>query len=596
MTANSINERIARVREIMGQIGINAFVVMSDDPHGSEYPANHWKFREFLSGFNGSAGTLVITTHHACLWTDSRYFIQAEKQIRGTQIELFKSGNPNVPDYITYLTDVVPSGGIVGFDGFTIPYNTCREIRKKLAEFGIGINYKVSIIDDIFAPREALPQDDIIEVDPSISGETRLEKVERLRALMLKNNITHYLATALDDIAWLTNLRGNDIEYNPVFYAYMIITPTEEHLYVDPHKLTAIVSKRLMEDGIKLSLYDHFEKNLGNLPEDARVFFDPATINTRMAVALPKNVIRIEGNSLIGLMKSQKTSEEINHMYASHVRDGIALVRFHRWLEEAVGKKRLTELDVAEKLKEFRQQNEQFMSESFESISAYGSNAAIVHYSPSIESNAEIKPEGLLLLDTGAQYADGTTDITRTIALGPVTDEARKDYTLVLKGHIALAKARFPEGTRGVQLDILARMAMWNEGLDYGHGTGHGVGFCLNVHEGPQRISKSDNGAEIRIGMITSNEPGLYREGKHGIRIENLVVCEPDIKTPFGNFLRFRTITLCPIDTKPIIVEMLTESERKWINNYHLMVRATLVDLLTDEADKKWLIKATEEI
>lgn len=596
MAAININDKIATVRELMEQRNLDALVVMTEDPHGSEYPAKYWKFREFLTGFNGSAGTLVITAKHACLWTDSRYYIQATKQLRNTCIELFKYGLPNVPDYVTYLTDVLPSESTVGVDGFTISYEKCRNMKKKLAEFGIKIDYKVDIIDEIFAPREPLPNDEVIEVDPTIAGLTRMQKVEQLRETMRKNNVTHYIATALDDIAWISNLRGNDIEYNPVFYAYMIISLDDVNLYIDPHKLTSAVSHRLMEDGFKLSLYDHFEKNLGSIPANSRVFFDPFTANTRIIQAIPKHAQRIEGRSCIELMKSQKSPDEINHIYSSMIRDGVALVKFLHWLEDNVGKQRLTELDVAQKLIDFRSEHNLYMSESFEPISAYGSNAAIVHYSPSLEGCAELKPEGLLLLDTGAQYADGTTDITRTIPLGPVSNEAKKDYTLVLKGHIALANAMFPEGTRGVQLDILARQALWQVGEDYGHGTGHGVGYCLNVHEGPQRIAKTDNGVELRAGMITSNEPGVYREGKHGIRIENLVVCEPACETEFGKFLKFRTLTLCPIDTRPILVDLLTDSEKKWLNNYHRMVRATLIELLNEESDKQWLIKATDEI
>ncbi|MCQ2203829.1 MAG: aminopeptidase P family protein [Bacteroidales bacterium] len=590
------NEKIICVREEMKRRGIDALIVLTEDPHGSEYPANHWKFREFLSGFNGSAGVMVVTNDHAGLWVDSRYYIQGEKQLRGSSIELFKVGQPNVPDYVTYLTNILPSESVVGVDGFTMPLATYRKVKKELAKFGIVLNYKVDIIDEVYAPREELPTDEVIEMDPSIAGLNRLQKVEALRKVMLENNVTHYIASALDDIAWLTNLRGNDVEYCPVFYAYMIITATEEHLYIDPHKLSSVISKRLDEDGVKLSLYDHFEKNISNLPSDARVFIDTNSLNARIALSLPKEVVRVEDSSYIGKLKAIKSPDELNHIYASHVRDGIAMVKFLHWLDDNIGKARLTELDVAAKLRDFRAQNHLFVSESFESIAAYGSNSAIVHYSPSIESNAELKPEGFLLLDTGAQYADGTTDITRTIALGELTEEACKDYTLVLKGHIALATVRFPYGTRGVQLDTMARMHLWREGEDYGHGTGHGVGFCLNVHEGPQRISKTDNGVVIEPGMVTSNEPGVYREGKHGVRIENLIACVDDVDTEFGKFLRFRTITLCPIDVRPIVVSMLTEGERKWLNDYHRKVRATLIELLADSSDREWLDKVTKEI
>lgn len=592
----TVNEKIIRVRELMSQRGLDAYLVLTGDPHGSEYPAEYWKTREFLSGFNGSAGTLLVTANHAGLWVDSRYYIQAELQTKESCIEVFKMGLPHIPDYIQYLTETLPSGSVLGVDGFTLPYDIYKQMKKRCSSFGIKIDHTADIINDIFAPRQDLPLDEVIEMDPTIAGLNRLQKVDLVRQWMLKNNISHYIATGLDNIAWLTNLRGTDIEYNPVFYAYMIITQDTENLYINPHKLTSVISHRLDEDGFKVSHYDHFEKNLKNIPGGSVVYYDPKTTNTRVVMSLPSTVRKIEQNSYISHLKGCKTNDEINHIYACHVRDGVALVKFLRWLDETVGKEPLTELSIAAKLLEKRKENQLFMSESFAPISAYGSNAAIVHYSPTPESNAQVNPQGLLLLDTGAQYADGTTDITRTIALGPLSDDARRDYTLVLKGHIALARARFPQGTRGVQLDTFARMALWNEGEDYGHGTGHGVGFCLNVHEGPQRIAKTDNGVPLEAGMLTSNEPGVYREGKYGIRIENLVVCENDITTEFGQFLRFRTITMCPIDTRPVIVDMLTEEEKKWLNNYHHMVCATLYDLLNDEADRKWLTKVTTEI
>ena len=591
----NINERLIKVRSLMEQRGLDALLVLTEDPHQSEYVASHWKFREFLSGFNGSAGTLLITRQYIGLWTDSRYFLQAEIQLRDTSIELFREGMPGVPDYITYMTNILPSGSTVGVDGFTLSYKKYLEMTKELDKFGINVNYKVDIIDEMFSPRDELPMDDIIEMKPEIAGLTRTEKIEAVRQIMLQKNVTHYLVSSLDDIAWLTNLRGNDIEYNPVFYAYMIITLDEQHLYVNPHKLTSEISRTLDNDGVIVSLYDHYEKNLSNFPSDARVYFDPARASIRNIQALPSSVVKVEGPSIIATLKGNKSQHELKCMEAVHVRDGVALVRFLSWLDETIGHERLTELDVAAKLLEFRKLGEFFIAESFGAISAYGSNAAIVHYEPTIESNATLEPHGLLLMDTGAQYADGTTDITRTIALGNLTDDEKRDYTLVLKGHIALARAVFPRGTRGVQIDTLARMAMWREGIDYGHGTGHGVGFCLNVHEGPQRIAKFDNGVAMDCGMITSNEPGIYRTGKHGVRIENLTVCEPYKQTEFGEFLHFRTISLCPIDTRPVIVDMLTKEEREWLNDYHSMVREQLKNYLQPK-ERRYLENACAQI
>lgn len=592
---DTVNERIMRVRDLMEKRGLDAFLVLTEDPHGSEYPANHWKFREYLSGFNGSAGVLLITKQHVGLWTDSRYYLQAEKQLRASSIELFKQGTPGVPDYVSYLTYILPSGSVVGVDGFTLSYGKYKEMRRELDAFDIRINYKVDFHEDVFAPRESLPLNEVTEMLPDVAGLTRIEKVAKVREEMIKNNVTHYIVSALDDIAWLTNLRGTDVDYNPVFYAYMIITHEEEHLYINPHKLTSTISKRLAEDGIKVSLYDHFEKNLGNLSDGSIVYYDKQRASVRNIYALPDNVKKIGGESLISKLKGCKSATELKHIDLVHERDGVAMVRFLYWLERAMElNTRLTEMDIAEELLSFRRDQEYFMGESFGTISAYGSNAAIVHYTPTIETNKLIENRGFLLLDSGGQYVDGTTDLTRTISLGELTEMEKRDYTLVLKGHIALATQQFPEGTRGVHLDTIARMSMWQEGLDYGHGTGHGVGYFLSVHEGPQKIAKIDNGNAIEEGMLTSNEPGLYRADKYGIRIENLTVCEKSVETEFGSFLRFKTVTLCPIDTKPIVVEMLTDKEIQWLNDYHKMVRERLAPYLNIYPDElKWLENAT---
>lgn len=592
---DTVNERIMRVRDLMEKRGLDAFLVLTEDPHGSEYPANHWKFREYLSGFNGSAGVLLITKQHVGLWTDSRYYLQAEKQLRASSIELFKQGTPGVPDYVSYLTYILPSGSVVGVDGFTLSYGKYKEMRRELDAFDIRINYKVDFHEDVFAPRESLPLNEVTEMLPDVAGLTRMEKVAKVREEMIKNNVTHYIVSALDDIAWLTNLRGTDVDYNPVFYAYMIITHEEEHLYINPHKLTSTISKRLAEDGIKVSLYDHFEKNLGNLSDGSIVYYDKQRASVRNIYALPDNVKKIGGESLISKLKGCKSVTELKHIDLVHERDGVAMVRFLYWLERAMElNTRLTEMDIAEELLSFRRDQEYFMGESFGTISAYGSNAAIVHYTPTIETNKLIENRGFLLLDSGGQYVDGTTDLTRTISMGELTEMEKRDYTLVLKGHIALATQQFPEGTRGVHLDTIARMSMWQEGLDYGHGTGHGVGYFLSVHEGPQKIAKIDNGNAIEEGMLTSNEPGLYRADKYGIRIENLTVCEKSVETEFGSFLRFKTVTLCPIDTKPIVVEMLTDKELQWLNDYHKMVRERLAPYLNIYPDElKWLENAT---
>lgn len=589
------NDRLIQVRTEMSRLGLDALIVRTEDPHCSEYPADYWKFREYLSGFNGSAGVLVITKQHIGLWVDSRYYIQAEKQTRGISIEVFKDGMPGVPNYIDWLTYTLPSDSVCAVDGFTIPYAEYMKVEKKLAEFGIKMEYVVNIINELYLARTELPLDEIQEMDFSLNQKTRQEKLAQVREEMLKLNATHYLISSLDDVAWLTNLRGTDVPYNPVFYAHMIITPTEEHLYINPHKLTSIISKRLDEDGIKVSLYDHFEKNVSNLPAGARVLYDPNKINARIVKALRDDTVKVEAPSVVEALKAVKTENEIKHITAAHVKDGVAIVNFLHWLQWAYATEELTELSVADKLLEFRKQQEGFLCESFGAISAFGENAASCHYAPTIETNTRIG-DGFLLMDTGGQYVGGTTDITRTIAMGAINDkQACVDYTLVLKGHIAISRAIFPEGTHGSQLDTLARAAMWQNQIDFGHGTGHGVGFNLNVHEGPQRISKRDNGSEIKAGYVTTDEPGIYREGKWGVRIENVVVCKEVGQSEFGRFLGFYPITMCPIDKRPIVVEMLTQEEKEWLNDYHSIVYETLSPLVSEEV-REWLKGATEAI
>lgn len=586
----SVIENLLKVREQMSLHGIDAYIVLSEDPHCSEYPANHWKFREYLSGFNGSAGTLVITRDHVGLWTDSRYYLQAEKQLRDTGIELFRQGTENVPDFISYLTYVLPSGSVVGVDGLTLSKKMYDEIVATFTNFGLKINFRISIIDELFACREPMPINEISEVPLSHAGISRRDKFDIVMDIMNKKNVTHYIINALDDVAWLLNMRGSDVDYNPVFYSYMIVSSDGENIFIDPHKLTSEISRHLDDDGIKVSLYEHFELNLSNIPSGSRVYYDPSMANVSSIYALPDNVVKIEGPSIISQLKSCKNNVEIDGMCSSQLRDGVAMVKFLSWLDNNVGRSRITEMSAADKLLSFRKEFEQFLSESFETISAYNSNGAIVHYVPTIESNLELERSGLLLVDSGAQYVDGTTDITRTISLGNVSEKAKLDYTLVLKGHIQLTSAIFPRGTRGVQLDVFARMPMWRYFSDYGHGTGHGVGCNLSVHEGPQAIRKTDNGVAIDLNMITSNEPGLYRENEYGIRTENLMLavkCDED-----SSFMKFETITICPIDTRPIIVSMLTDEELNWINNYHKYVYQSLSSLL-DESTKKWLQKAT---
>lgn len=575
--------------------GIDAYIIYSADPHNSEYPADHWKFREYVSGFNGSAGLVVVTKNHAGLWTDSRYFIQAEKQLRGSAVELHKMGMPGVPDYISYLTYLLPSGGTVGVDGRTVTEEEFRSLSRTLGNFGIMMNMRLDYAAEIFAARPALPTTSVWLMPAGKEGRTRAAKLAAVRKAMCEVGATHYIVSALDDVAWLTNMRGGDVEYNPVFYAYMIISETEAHIYVNPHKLTAEISEALSSDGIVPHLYEHFERDVAQIPRTSRVFYDPSQLNALCAALLPAECARIEGCGIVTRLKAVKSAEEIANMEKAHARDGAAMVRFARWMTENVGKVPMRELDLSQRLTAERAKDGLYISDSFGTIMAYGENAAIVHYEPTIETNAEIAPQGLLLIDSGAQYMDGTTDVTRTFALGPLTDKERLHYTLTLKGTIGLAQAIFPAGTRGTQLDTFARQAMWRYGIDYGHGTGHGVGYCLNVHEGPQSISKKLIDVTLEQGMVTSDEPGVYKEGCHGVRIENLTVCVEAKRTDFGTFLGFKTLTMFPIDKSPIMVELLTPQEIKWLNDYHQTVLKVL-EPLVDGADLDWLRNACQPI
>lgn len=605
----TVDEKLIKVREQMNLLGLDAFVVLSTDPHCSEYPAEHWKFREFLSGFNGSAGTLVITQQYVGLWVDSRYYVQAFKQLRGTSIELFRYGMPKVPSYVQWLTYMLPSGSIVGVDGFTLPYSEYSQMQKEFAKFGIGINYKVNIIDELFTLREPMPLSEVTFVEDKFVTAQRYEKIGYVRRYMQRNNITHYLVSSLDDIAYFLNMRGTDVTYNPVFYAYLIITLKEVHLYIDPHKLTSVVSRMLERDGIKVSLYDHYEKNLSNLPDNAHVCYDPAKANTRNVKALPQSAVKIEELSVIECLKSHKTAYEIDMAREVHIRDGVAMVRFLAIISntQALG---CSELELADMIDTSRSIGAHYQGPAFEPIVAFADNSAIVHYSPSPESTQQVDDEKptFLLIDTGGQYADGTTDITRTITIGSDEDWAsdkcammRSDYTLVLKSNITLARAVFPEGTNGMQLDTFARLHLWKNGLDFGHGSGHGVGVNLCVHEGPIHMSKKVSPVSMQAGMIVSNEPGIYRTGKYGIRIENLMLCHnSSYDKQFGDFYNFETLTLCPFDRRAIDVDLLTDNELAWINNYHRRVYDLLHKRLNlgkeDEVSLRWLEKATAPI
>ena len=588
-------DKLFSIRGQMAMMGLDAFIIQSTDPHISEYLAGHWKFREWVSGFTGSAGTVVILAEKAGLWTDSRYFIQAEKELEGSEIELFKSGMPGVPSYLQWLVSELPAGSVVGIDGQTIPVEEAEKLAKTLKESDLRLDSKVLLQDIVWDGRPKMPEEDVFELDIKYAGISRTDKIEAVRREMKNNDETHYIVCALDEIAWLLNLRGNDVEYNPVFYSYMVISMNNVNLFIDPHKITSDIGKKLDRDGVKIFLYDKFYEFVQTLPQLSTVLIDPQKVNSAVLNAIPATAKVNRRLSIITKLKSVKNSTETEGMKKCHVKDGVAMVKFLHWLDSNIGKTEITELSAAGKLQSFRKEQEGYLGDSFHTISAYGENAALPHYSADENNYAALEPKGLYLVDSGGQYFEGTTDITRTVALGPVTDEEKKDFTLVLKGHIALAQAKFPQGTHGAQLDILARMAMWDQGINYGHGTGHGVGHLLNVHEGPQSIRPQDNGIALEQGMITSNEPGIYKEGRHGIRTENLILTIPYKQTEFGTFYAFETITMCPIDINAIETGLMTDDEKKWLNSYHQTVYEVLKPFLNEE-ETEWLKNKTKAV
>ncbi len=591
----AITDKLFSIRGQMAMMGLDAFIIPSTDPHMSEYLADHWKFREWVSGFTGSAGTVVILADKAGLWTDSRYFIQAEKELKDSGIDLFKMGLPGVPDYRQWLVDELQPGSVVGIEGQTISVDEAGKLAKTLKANDLRLDTKIQLQNIVWEGRPPMPEEEVFELDLKYAGVSRVKKIEAVRREMKEAGETHYIICALDEIAWLLNLRGNDVEFNPVFYSYMVISLNNVYLFIDPHKITSSIGKKLADDDVKMFLYEDIFDFIQNLPQLSTVLIDPQKVNTSVLNSTPSTATVHKKLSYITKLKAIKNKTEIEGMKNCHVKDGVAMVKFLHWLDANIGKTEITELSAAAKLQSFRKEQEGYMGDSFNTISAYGENAALPHYSADENSNAVLKPKGLYLVDSGGQYFEGTTDITRTVAVGPLTDEEKTDFTLVLKGHIALAKAKFPYGTHGAQIDILARGAMWQHGINYGHGTGHGVGHFLNVHEGPQSIRPQDNGITIEKGMITSNEPGIYKEGSHGIRTENLILTIPFKQTEFGTFYAFETITMCPIDINALDPELLTEDEKMWLNDYHKKVYETLEKHLNEE-ERSWLKSKTKSV
>lgn len=583
-----IAERLEKLRKEMKKNGIDTCIISDRDPHMSEYPPERWKARKWISGFSGSAGTAVITLRRAALWSDSRYFIQAESQLAGTEYLFFKEGLPETPDiYVWAALETGPSG-TVAIDDRTISFSDAERIKAIMAGKGIKTVFGFDPFNTIWDGRPAIPDGRAYEYPLRYSGEEFARRRERLLRAAEELGADAVLLSTLDDTAWSFNIRGCDIPYNPVSVAYGYISRREDVLFIDKCKTDAALQEYLRRNGITAKPYSAIEEYLQTLPDGERVVADPDRTNHRLAAILARKGAAVFAASPAMLMKSIKNDTENDGIRNAARRDGAAMCRFLCWLDETVGKEPLSETSVSRKLHEFRAEQPLFTDESFATIAGYAEHGAIVHYSATEESDKELKPEGFLLLDSGGQYLDGTTDITRTIPLGPLTGEERRNFTAVLKGHIAVATAVFPAGTRGMQIDTLAKTALWKLGLTYMHGTGHGIGHFLNVHEGPQNIRPDFNPTPLQPGMTVSNEPGVYIEGSHGIRIENMILVREHGKTAFGDFYCFETLTRCPIDTRAIEVAQLDETEREWLNSYHAETYSQLAPLL-DEKTRRWL-------
>lgn len=590
----TIQERIRALRAWMKQAGVEAFVIPSTDPHLSEYVAPHWQSREWISGFTGSAGTVVVTREKAGLWTDSRYFLQAASQLEGTGIDLYKEMLPETPSIPAFLCAELQEGQTVGIDGTVFSTEAARSLKEELAAARIAVKSLPDPMDDIWTDRPPLPQAPAFIHELKYAGRTCAQKLEAVRAEMRRAGAQCLLLSALDEIAWTLNLRGSDVHCNPVVVSYLLIGEQEACYFIEPQKLTSSVRAYLEENGVACLPYADILAHLQELPAGS-LMLEPGKTNYAVRSAIPQQCRVIEAASPVALLKAVRNEQEIAGLRQAMQRDGVALVKFLKWLEEAVPQDHETEISIDRKLHELRAAQPLYMGESFDTIAGYGAHAAIVHYEATPETDIPLEPRGFLLLDSGAQYLDGTTDITRTIALGPLTEEEKTDYTLILKGHIDLAMAVFPEGTRGAQLDVLARMPIWQHRMNFLHGTGHGVGHFLNVHEGPQSIRMNENPVTLHVGMLTSNEPGVYKAGSHGIRTENLVLTVPAGEGLFGRYLKFETVTLCPICTRGIVRELLTPAEIDWLNQYHRRVYEQLSPSL-DEDERLWLEKACKSI
>lgn len=595
---NEINQRLEKLREVMRREHLSAFIFPSTDAHQSEYVADHWQGRAWISGFNGSAGTAVVTMRSAALWTDSRYFIAAEEQLRDTEFQLMKlkvEGTPTISDWIaSELSQNEDECREVGLDGMVNSYNDTMALISDLRKAG-GITVRTNFdpLGQIWMNRPAIPENPVEIQSLNFAGETVDDKIQRIRKALREHHADGILVSALDDIAWTLNLRGTDVHCNPVFVSYLLISSDQVSLFVNPKKISSEVKAYLDEHGISLFDYNQVEEGLESYA-DYNILLDGDETSFCLWKSVKCQEI-IAAKSPIPVMKAVKNATEIEGYHRAMLRDGVAMVKFLKWLKPAVEAGGQTEMSIDKKLTSLRAEQNLFRDISFDTIAGYQAHGAIVHYEATPETDAPLLPEGLILIDSGAQYQDGTTDITRTIALGPVTEEMKHVYTLVLKGHIQLELAKFPDGASGTQIDALSRECMWREGYNFLHGTGHGVGSYLNVHEGPHQIRMEWKPTPLRAGMTVTDEPGLYLKGKFGVRIENTLLIKDFVETTFGKFLQMESLSLCPIDTAPIDVDMLLLEEVEWLNAYHREVFEKLSPYLEDE-EVGWLAEATKPL
>lgn len=596
----SIIDRVGKLREYMNEHNMDAYIVPSSDNHQSEYVGEYFKCREFISGFTGSAGTVIVTKDEAGLWTDGRYFIQAENQLKGTGIKLFKMGEECVPTTDEYICNCIKEGGVLGFDGRLISAKEGMNLQQKLAHKNINIKYDYDLVDKVWEDRPKLSDKKAFSLDVKYVGETLSSKLSRVREEMNKKNVVNHVITALDDIAWLFNIRGRDVLYTPVVLSYALVTLEDAILFIDEDKLTTEMLNELSKENVKIKPYNDVYEFVKNIDKNEKILVDCTKVNYAIYNNIPNEVEKIDDFNPTMFFKANKNEIELENIRKSHIKDGVAFTKFMYWLKTNVGKIEISEVSAAKKLEDLRKEQEGFIEPSFATIAGYKEHAAMMHYSATKESDYKLQPEHLFLIDSGGQYFDGTTDITRTIALGSLNDELKLHFTAVLRGMINLSIAKFLHGTRGYNLDILARTPMWNMGIDYKCGTGHGVGFVGAIHEAPNGfrwriVPERFDSAVLEEGMVTTNEPGIYIEGSHGIRIENELVVRKTDKNEYGQFMEFEVVTFAPIDLDAVNTDEMNREEKAYLNYYHKLVYDKIAPFLNDE-EKQWLKGYTREV